>query len=168
MICRWVGVAISVVVAAICWGVYGPTLHKGQMAMEGSRLRPFICVGLAYFLIAVLVPLVLLGLWKRRGRFHRGGSLWSLAGGAAGAVGALGIILAFTFGGKPVYVMPIVFGGAPVINAIIGMSRAGSWGQASPLFFAGMLLVIGGAVTVLIFAPRGQHAPIRKTAAAAH
>ncbi len=49
--------------AAFCWGVYGPVLHKGQMAMQGSRLRPFICVGLAYFLIAVLVPLALLGLW---------------------------------------------------------------------------------------------------------
>ena len=37
-------------------------------------------------------------------------------GGAAGALGALGIIMAFNFGGKPVYVMPLIFGGAPVVN----------------------------------------------------
>ncbi len=164
----WGAVAGSVALAAVCWGVYGPVLHKGQLAMDGSRLRPFVCVGLAYFLIAVLVPLALLGLWNEPGNFTWGGSLWSLAGGSAGAVGALGIILAFTFGGKPVYVMPIVFGGAPVINAVVTMSRAGTWGQANPIFFAGMLLVIGGAATVLIFAPRGQHAPPRKAAAAAH
>ena len=60
--------------------------------------------------------------------------------------------------------MPIVFGGAPVINALVSMSRAGTWGQANPLFYAGMLLVIGGAVTVLIFAPRGGHAPAPRAA----
>ena len=158
----WGAVAGSIALAATCWGVYGPVLHKGQLAMLGSRLRPFICVGLAYFLIAVLVPLALLGLWTEQGNFTAVGSLWSLAGGTAGAVGALGIILAFTFGGKPVYVMPIVFGGAPVINALVSISRAGTWNQAHPLFYAGMLLVIGGAVTVLVFAPRGGHAPAPK------
>src|SRR5438105_2610761 len=45
---------------AVAWGFYGPTLHKGQLAMAGSRLRPFICVGLAYFLIAVVVPILLM------------------------------------------------------------------------------------------------------------
>lgn len=167
----WGGVAGSIVLAVVCWGVYGPVLHKGQMAMQGSRLRPFLCVGVAYFLIAVLVPLVLLGLWTEQGNFTPVGSLWSLAGGTAGALGALGVILAFTFGGKPVYVMPVVFGGAPVINALVSISRAGTWNQAHPLFYAGMLLVIGGAVTVLIFAPRGGHAPapkMAKPAKAAH
>jgi hypothetical protein len=158
-------VAGSIALAAVCWGVYGPVLHKGQLAMLGSRLRPFICVGLAYFLIAVLVPLALLSVWNEPGNFTWTGSLWSLAGGAAGAIGALGIILAFTFGGKPVYVMPIVFGGAPVINALVTMGRNGTWNQAHPLFYAGMLLVIGGAVTVLVFAPRGGgHAPAPKAA----
>ena len=46
------------------WGVYGPVLHVGQELMADSQglstLRPFICVGVAYFLIAVVFPLVVL------------------------------------------------------------------------------------------------------------
>ena len=146
-------VAIAIGVVALSWGVYGPVLHKGQMAMRGSRLRPLICVGLAYFVIAVLGAGSLLA--TEEGKFTVAGSLWSLLGGATGAIGALGIILAFTFGGKPVYVMPLVFGGAPVINTFTTMFAAGTWGQAHPVFFAGLLLVVAGAVTVLIFAPKG-------------
>ncbi len=99
---------------ALAWGAYGPTLHRGQMAMAGSRLRPFICVGVAYFLIAVLVPFLLLRLGAEPAdlAFTWSGSLWSLLGGATGALGALGIIMAFNFGGKPIFVMPLVFGGA--------------------------------------------------------
>src|SRR5260370_1209605 len=41
---------------ALCWGVYGPVLRIGQADMGGSHLRPFICVGVAYFLIAIVVP----------------------------------------------------------------------------------------------------------------
>ncbi|MFN9913608.1 MAG: hypothetical protein ACK53L_13535, partial [Pirellulaceae bacterium] len=50
-------VTLSIVMAVVCWGSYGPVLHLGQMKMGGSRLRPFCCVGLAYFFIAVAVPL---------------------------------------------------------------------------------------------------------------
>ena len=52
-------IPLSIALAALCWGSYGPILHKGQMKMAGSRLRPFLCVGLAYFVIAVLLPLPL-------------------------------------------------------------------------------------------------------------
>ena len=76
---------------------------------------------LAYFLIAVIVPTLLLLRWEEPGEFTFGGSLWSLAGGAAGALGALGIIMAFNFGGKPIFVMPLVFGGAPVINTFVSL-----------------------------------------------
>src|SRR5262249_22747940 len=48
-----------VAITAICWGAYGPLLHKGQMQMQGSRMRPFICVGLAYVVVAVALPFVL-------------------------------------------------------------------------------------------------------------
>src|SRR5262249_42519478 len=56
-------VILFTAMTALCWGVYGPTLHRGQTGMAGSRLRPLICVGLAYFLIAVLVPIALLSQW---------------------------------------------------------------------------------------------------------
>jgi hypothetical protein len=57
---RFLEVLLSVAMAMFSWGAYGPVLHRGQAAMEGSRLRPLICIGVAYFLIAVLVPLALL------------------------------------------------------------------------------------------------------------
>ncbi len=122
--------------------------------MAGSRLRPFLCVGLSYFLIAVIVPSLLLTQWADPGRFTFSGSIWSLAGGTAGALGALGIIMAFTFGGKPIFVMPLVFGGAPVINTFVSVMQSGSFSQLHPIFYAGLILVAAGAVTVLVFSPK--------------
>ncbi len=152
-------VLLSIALTGCCWGSYGPVLHKGQMKMGGSRLRPFLCVGLAYFVIAVLVPLALMRLFVEPGTWTFHGTVWSLAGGAAGALGALGIIMAFNFGGKPIYVMPLVFGGAPVINTFVTILHEGTYQQTTSLFYASLMLVIGGAVTVLLFAPRGKPEP---------
>ncbi len=157
---RMLEVPLFIAMTAFCWGAYGPLLHKGQVAMQGSRLRPFMCVGIAYFLVAVLVPLVLRSLMGDHGELSLNGSLWSLAAGTAGAVGSLGVILAFNFGGKPVYVMPLIFGGAPVINTLTSILTAKDLGEINPLFYAGLIVVVAGAVTVLVFAPKGKpHAP---------
>ena len=144
-----------VLMTAVCWGAYGPLLHKGQMQMGNSRLRPFLCVGAAYFVVAVLVPLILRSTLGEQGDLSFWGAFWSLAGGVAGALGSLGVILAFTYGGKPVYVMPLVFGGAPVINTFISIATAQQLGHISPFFYAGLIVVVAGAVSVLVFAPRG-------------
>ncbi len=42
----------------LCWGAYVPAIHHGQMAFEGKNkaLWAFLFVGVAYFLVAVLVP----------------------------------------------------------------------------------------------------------------
>jgi drug/metabolite transporter (DMT)-like permease len=151
----WVSRLLAIALALVSWGAYGPVLHKGQAAMQHSRLRPLLCVGLAYFAIAVVVPYFFLGEMGENSSYLRVGTLWALAGGACGAIGALGIIWAFNFGGKPVYVMPLVFGGAPVVTTM--------WsGHFTPWFLAGLILVIAGAVMVLVFAPRGD-APAAKS-----
>lgn len=158
---RMLEVGLSIGLTVISWGVYGPILHKGQMLMQGSRLRPLICVGLAYFAVAVVVTAGIIQAIEGSEHWDlmsTTGSIWSFAGGAAGAIGALGIILAFTFGGKPTYVMPLVFGGAPVINTLVTIGPGvanGTIGAISPLFFAGLIIVIAGAATVLVFAPKG-------------
>ncbi len=147
-------IPLSIALAALCWGSYGPILHKGQMKMAGSRLRPFLCVGLAYFVIAVLLPMPLVQFFHEPGGFNFLGTAWSLAGGAAGAIGALGIIMAFNSGGKPIYVMPLVFGGAPVVNTFTTVVTERTYADLSPLFLASLIVVIAGAATVLVFAPR--------------
>ena len=147
----------AIALTACCWGVYGPLLHWGQMGLGGNRLQAFLCVGLAYFGIAVIAPAVLLGGGVAEG-WSTSGILWSLLGGAAGAFGALGIIFAFNFGGKPVYVMPLVFGCAPIVNAFATIYKQGTWGEVNAFFAAGLILAAVGAMTVLFFAPV-QHKP---------
>jgi MFS family permease len=153
-VARYSLVFLFTFMTAASWGSYGPTLHRGQMAMAGSRMRPFICVGVAYFLIAVIVPSLILTQYSEPGHFSFNGTLWSLFGGAAGAIGALGIIMAFNSGGKPIFVMPLVFGGAPVINTFVSVTQAGQWGDLHAMFYAGLIVVAAGAVSVLIFAPK--------------
>ena len=128
--------------------------------MQGSRLRPFLCVGLAYFVIAVVAPLLMLGSIEDPGSFDNlSGIAWSFAAGATGAIGALGIIYAFNFGGKPLYVMPLVFGFAPVVNTFFEIATKNLYGQVPQLFFVSLAMVILGAVMVLVLAPRKKPTP---------
>ena len=150
-----VALLASIVLAILCWGIYGPVLHEGRLGMYGSSLRPFICVGLAYFLIAVIAPAIILYVVGEKGSWSTTGIIWSLAAGAAGAIGALGIILALSFRGNPVYVMPLVFGCAPVVNTFLTMYWTKSYKQVGPFFLAGLILVVLGAVTVLVSRPHG-------------
>lgn len=154
---------LSIATVVACWGAYGPVLHKGQAAMDHSRLRPLLCVGLAYFAIAVVVPFILLnsGTFTEYSEFNFKGTMWSLAAGAAGAIGALGIIMAFNFGGKPVFVMPLVFGGAPVVNVLFSAYHQSKLGELPAVFIAGLILAIAGSAMVLVFAPRGKP-PVKK------
>jgi hypothetical protein len=153
---RFVLQMLSVATTVVSWGSYGVTLHKGQAAMGNSRIRPFLCVGLAYFAIAVVIPFLILTVSPEASEFKPVGTMWSVAAGAAGAIGALGIIMAFNFGGKPVFVMPLVYGGAPVVATLVSTALAGLWGSIGPMFLAGLILVIAGAVMVLVFAPKGH------------
>ena len=68
-------------------------------------------------------------------------------------------------------VMPLVFGGAPVVNTLTTILTTGSLASVSPIFFAGLIIVVVGAVTVLVFPPKGGQkrvhvAPAPKAAAA--
>ena len=57
---NWVTFALMTVAF---WGLYGVFLHKGAMGMadpQFGRYKAFLVVGIAYFLVAVLAPLILL------------------------------------------------------------------------------------------------------------
>ncbi len=152
----WVLRLSFIALAIASWGAYGPVLHKGQAAMHHSRMRPLICVGLAYLVIAVVVPYFFLGEMGEESSYLRFGTLWSLMAGTFGAVGALGIIMAFNSGGRPVFVMPLVFGGAPVISTFLTILARHEWAHIQPFFWAGLILVVAGSVMVLVLAPRGD------------
>jgi uncharacterized membrane protein len=143
----WIAFALG---AALCWGMYGPILHKGQVAL-GNPLRALLCVGVAYFLVGVLVPLMALG-GSLKG-FNSEGSMFATFGGALGAVGAVCIIFAFRSGGSPTYVMPLVFGLAPVVNVMYSMATHPPKTSPNPLLYLGFVLAAVGAGLVLYFKP---------------
>ncbi len=61
-------------------------------------MRALLCVGVAYFLIGVLVPVAMLGYQGELHGFTMKGSLAATLGGTLGAAGAVCIIFAFKIG----------------------------------------------------------------------
>jgi hypothetical protein len=99
------------------------------------------------------------GIDKGAGLFHgwtTRGIIWSTVAGGVGALGAFTLIMALGAGGpsSPGYVMPIVFGFAPVISTFTTMYMNNLLDRISPFFAAGVILVIAGAITILFTAPK--------------
>lgn len=143
---------IFAIFAALSWGFYGPALHKGQVEL-GNPLRALLCVGVAYFLIGVIVPVIGLSFQGQLGGFTTKGSIGATAAGGLGAAGAIFIIMAFKSGGLPNYVMPLVFGGAPLVNVLFSMYLHPPKESPSPMLYLGYLLASVGAGLVLYFKP---------------
>lgn len=175
------------VMTMLFWGVYGVILHYGRSQMPDVALKPpgpeaahaglkaFLWVGLAYLVVAVVGAFVVL---KARGSnfsMTTAGSIWSFIAGSAGALGALTLVLALGAAAvtmkaaAPSAVMPIVFGGAPIINAITAMivhPPEGGIKAALPLpFVVGILLAATGGFMVAKYAPSNAGAPAAHTPA---
>jgi tellurite resistance protein TehA-like permease len=141
------------------WGLYGIFLHAGQINMQDSvngRYKAFLFVGIAYFLVAVLAPLVVLKLNGASMDYPIKGIVWSLLAGTVGAVGAFGVLLAFGAKGSPAVVMSIIFAGAPIVNAVLSIilhPPAGGFTALRPQFVIGILLAALGGYLVTIYKP---------------
>ncbi|MGH9253863.1 MAG: hypothetical protein ACRD3C_04755 [Vicinamibacterales bacterium] len=146
------GWVIFVAGAILSWGAYGALLHQGQVQL-GNPLKALLCVGVAYFLIGVIVPVAGLSAQGQLAGFDTGGLVAATIAGALGAAGAACIIWAFRFGGLPVYVMPLVFGGAPIVNVFVSMAIHPPKQAISPLLFVGFGLASVGAALVLYYRP---------------
>jgi hypothetical protein len=163
------------------WGVYGVLLHIGRSNMPAgaelpnASLKAFLWVGIAYFVVAIVGPAIVL---KARGSdfsFQSAGITWSFIAGSAGAIGAFTLVLALGAAAAPAAkggggfgpfaagaVMPIVFGGAPVVNAIVAMLLHPPEGgfKAIPLpFLLGIVMAASGGFLVAKFAPTSRPAP---------
>jgi hypothetical protein len=76
-----------VLLTVLSWGTYIPTLHKGQLALGGSGLHAFLMVGVAYLLVAILIPGTMIakaGTWHL---FTSGGMTFTIAAGVLGYFG---------------------------------------------------------------------------------
>jgi hypothetical protein len=139
--------------AVASWGVYGAMLHQGQTKL-GSPMRALLCVGVAYFLVGVVVPVIALMAQGQGLRgFNTEGTTAATIAGTLGALGAVCIIFSFRTGGTPTYVMPLVFGGAPLINVLYTMATHPPKTTPSPLLYVGVLVTAVGAAMVLYFRP---------------
>jgi len=164
---NWLVFALMTVVS---WGVYGIFLHTGQLGMKDAvngRYKAFLFVGLAYFLTAVLAPLAVLVFRGADWNYPKGGMLWSLVAGIAGAIGAFCVLVAFGAKGTPAVVMSIVFAGAPVVNALVAILQhppPGGVSSIKPQFFLGIILAALGGCLVTLYKPG---APVSKPQSAA-
>ena len=146
------GWVIFVAGAVLAWGAYGVLLHQGQTQL-GNPLKALLCVGAAYFLIGVVVPVLGLSAQGSLSGFNPNGLITATVAGALGAAGAACIIWAFKAGGLPLYVMPLVFGGAPVVNVLISMAIHPPKSAINPMLYVGFALASAGAALVLYFRP---------------
>lgn len=145
---------VFVIGAALSWGAYVPMIHQGQVLLERGALRAFLCVGVAYFMTAVVVPLaLLLGPKMEPMEFNAPGVKMATIAGVLGAAGALCVILALKSGGSPLYVAPLVFAGAPIVNAFVSMAWHKPKAAPEPWFWLGLALAAVGAGLVLRFKP---------------
>jgi hypothetical protein len=164
-----------VALAGLSWGTYVPLIFYGGGELGGkpsSRIMAILCVGVAYFIIAVVFPLVYLYLLsgpEDRPNMTTTGLVFSSLAGVAGAVGALCVIFATksavgaarAAGHDPshykLYIGPLIFGLAPVINTVVSMfwhpqkGEAFHFGLTVPgwKLWLGIILVGAGAALVL-------------------
>ncbi len=143
---------------AICWGLYGPVLQNARSSENAwSPFKPYVFIGVAYVVCAIFGGGM--GMKARGDSFNFFGSqspamIWGFLAGTLGALGALSLTNAMLSGGKPLFVMPIVFGGAVSITAIVSTVRIRQ--SVSPVLWVGMTLVVVGIVLVAMYTPHGH------------
>ena len=137
----------------------------------------FLFIGLAYFLLGVVVPGIYL--WVNKvdpakfpadpGFLKQGVSL-SFVAGILGAAGALCIVFAVgaarAANVSPAAVASLVFCFAPIVNALISMVIEPPERAPSPLFFVGIVLAAAGAAMVLYYKPPPRPHVTQTTSAA--
>jgi drug/metabolite transporter (DMT)-like permease len=160
---------IFAALAGLCWGTYVPFVQQGIAGLGRSPFGSFLCVGLAYFLIAVLVPIILLNTTERRPEWNATGITFATLAGVAGALGALCVIYAQRNATQydRLYIAPIIFALAPVLNTAISLiwhpSRAdifhfGLEDLPGWKLYVGILLTGAGAALVLLSKEETEHA----------
>jgi hypothetical protein len=149
---------ILALATAVCWGLYGPIVANARSPERlYSPFKPYVGVGLAYLVIAVIGGLIAMKL--RNDSFSFAGShypalKWGFLAGAAGALGALFLTTAMLSGGSahPQVIMSFVFGGAVTVAAITSVIQHRASG-VSPMLWVGIVGIAVSAIIVAYFTP---------------
>jgi hypothetical protein len=179
---EWVAYTLA---AGLAWGTYVPLIFYGGSELggkSGSRILAILCVGVAYFVIGVIFPLYLFLSGKEQWPdIKTTGLVFSGLAGVAGAVGALFVVFAsksaidaakaadLPASAYRLYIAPLIFGLAPVINTLISLVWHPRPGQ--PFHFSlettpgwrlwlGIILVGAGAFLVLYAKEEAEAAPV--------
>lgn len=91
-----------VILAGLAWGTYVPIIFYGGTELTtkpgtvGGRLASILCVGIAYFVMAVVIPVLLMSFGGEgtKPEWKANGLVFSALAGVAGAVGAICVIFA--------------------------------------------------------------------------
>jgi len=166
---------IYALAAGLCWGTYVPLIAHGGQELK-SRYGAFLCVGIAYVLIAVLFPLARFYMVGTENlNINATGVIFACLAGTAGALGALCVIFATSAApdkSYTLYIAPIIFGLAPLLNTVVSMfwhPKEGAFSFGLPeqmpgwMFYVGVVLVGLGSALVLLSKPEEATKP--KTAA---
>ena len=155
----------------LCWGVYSVLLHMGSVEMgkglpgppdlTGNRMKAFLLVGIAYVIIAIVAPIIVMMSRGTSWNFPTKGWSWSLVAGLAGAIGAFFLLMALSSGRSmaeskfilPLIVPAIVFAGAPIVNTLVSTTKEGNWEFVNWKFVAGILLAAAGTAMVMKYKP---------------
>lgn len=147
---------------ACCWGMYGPALGNARSQVKPpspdawSPFKPYVFIGVAYLVIAIVGGLIAMKLKGDTFNFsgtHSAAKNWGFIAGSLGAAGALCLTTAVIQSkGNTALVMPIVFGGAVSVNALFSYFK---FKDVSPLLWVGMALVFVGVVLIATFTPHG-------------
>jgi drug/metabolite transporter (DMT)-like permease len=109
--------------AGLCWGTYVPFVQQGIRGLQ-SPFGSILCVGMAYFLIAVIVPIGLLATTEAAPNWNGYGITFATLAGVAGALGALCVIFANRNAPNQqdrLYIGPVIFALAPVLNTLVSL-----------------------------------------------
>lgn len=149
---------------ALFWGAYGPALGSARTALA-SPFKPYVAIGIAYLVWGVLGGLIGMRIKGDAFTFSGAGVTWGFIAGSLGAWGALTLTFAMFTGGTamPHIVMPIVFGGAVTVTALISAAQQR---QLSLGLIMGIIAVGIGIVAVTMNTPQA-HPPKKAPAEAA-
>ncbi len=185
-----------VILAGLAWGTYVPIIFYGGSELGGksnARLMAILCVGMAYFVMAVLFPLALfLSGQQEWPTLKTTGIVFASLAGVAGAVGAICVVFAsnaamqaglemkkldptFEVASYRVLIAPLIFGLAPVINTLLSTvwhpkpDKPFNFDFDPPgwMLWVGILLVSAGTGLVLYSKEAAEEAKKKKAAVAA-